>query len=84
MKPLNFSIHINLSLTLKENKASINIEDVDLVPAVVKLPVRNHSRHDKTSPVSKKKTIHDIILQTAKKGLPARRFLIYPSYSIPD
>ena len=67
MKPLNFSIHINLSLTVREDKASINIENVDLVPAVVRLPVRNHSRNDKISPASKKKTIHDIILQTAKK-----------------
>jgi hypothetical protein len=67
MNALNFSITINLSLTLKEDKASINIKDVDLIPAVVSLPVRLHSRDRTASPRTEKKTIHDIILQTAKK-----------------
>ena len=68
MQELNFSITINLSLTLKENKASINIKNVDLIPAVISLPARLNSR-DRTasSKTQKKKTIHDIILQTAKK-----------------
>ncbi len=68
MQKLNFSININLSLTLKEDKASIHINDVDLVPAVVSLPVRVSSR-DKSAAAKrpKKKTIHEIILQTAKK-----------------
>jgi hypothetical protein len=35
MQKLNFSITINLSLTLKEDKASMNINNVDLIPAVV-------------------------------------------------
>lgn len=65
MKALNFSVTINLSLTLKEDKASININNVDLTPAVVSLPVRLNSRYGKAT--SKKKTIHEIILQTAKK-----------------
>jgi hypothetical protein len=67
MQQLNFSITINLSLTLKEDKASINIKNVDLIPAVVSLPYRSDSRDRKTSPKSEKRTIHDIILQTAKK-----------------
>jgi hypothetical protein len=67
MNALNFSITINLSLTLKEDKASINIKDVDLIPAVVSLPVRLHSRDRTASSRTEKKTIHDIILQTAKK-----------------
>ena len=67
MKELNFSIAINLSLTLKEDKASINIKNVDLIPAVVSMPIRFKSR-DRTAPSeSKRKTIHDIILHTAKK-----------------
>jgi hypothetical protein len=68
MQDLNFSITINLSLTLKEDKASINIKNVDLIPAVVSVPVRLNSR-DRISPskTRKKMTIHDIILQTAKK-----------------
>jgi hypothetical protein len=67
MTVLDFSITINLSLTLKEDKASINIKNVDLIPAVVSWPVRLTSRYRKTLPRTKKKTIHDIILQTAKK-----------------
>ncbi|MGD2186740.1 MAG: hypothetical protein PVI71_11465 [Desulfobacterales bacterium] len=67
MKPLHFSITINLSLRLKEDKASINIENVNLVPAVVSLPVRLDSRNRAATPRTEKKTIHEIILQTAKK-----------------
>lgn len=68
MQKLDFSITINLSLTLKEDKASINIKNVDLIPAVVSLPVRIDSRNNVSRPITqKKKTIHDIILQTAKK-----------------
>ena len=67
MQELNFSITINLSLTLKEDKASINIKNVDLIPAVISLPVRLNSRDGISPPkTQKKKTIHDIILQTAK------------------
>jgi hypothetical protein len=68
MQELSFSITINLALTLKEDKASINIKNVDLIPAVVSVPVRLNSR-DRISPskTRKKMTIHDIILQTAKK-----------------
>jgi len=67
MKPIDFSITINLSLTLKEDKASINIKNVGLTPAVVSLPVRLNSQYRKATSKAKKKTIHDIILQTAKK-----------------
>ena len=67
MQKLNFSITINLSLTLKEDKASINIKNVDLIPAVVSLPVRLNSGDSISQPKpQKKKTVHDIILQTAK------------------
>ncbi len=67
MKELNFSISINLSLTLKEDKARINIKNVDLIPAVVSLPHHLISRDRKASSKTEKKTVHDIILQTAKK-----------------
>ena len=67
MKGVDFSITINLSLTLKEDKASINIKNIDLTPAVISLPASLSSRYRKTLPKSKKKTIHEIILQTAKK-----------------
>jgi hypothetical protein len=67
MRTLNFSITINLSLTLKHDNASISINNVNLIPAVVKLPVRLDSRYKTDSSKTKKKTIHDIILQTAKK-----------------
>jgi hypothetical protein len=68
MQELSFSITINLALTLKEDKASINIKNVDLIPAFVSVPVRLNSR-DRITPskTRKKMTIHDIILQTAKK-----------------
>lgn len=67
MKELNFSITINLSLTLKEDEAHINIKDVDLIPAVVSLPYRLNSRDRADSSKTEKKTVHDIILQTAQK-----------------
>jgi len=67
MQELNFSITINLSLTLKEDKASINIKNVDLIPAVVSLPVSLNSGDSISQPKpQKKRTVHDIILQTAK------------------
>jgi hypothetical protein len=67
MQELNFSITINLSLNLEKDKARINIKDVDLTPAVVSIPFRFDSRERKTLPKKAKRTIHDIILQTAKK-----------------
>ena len=67
MRELKFSITINLSLTLTEDKASINIKNVDLIPAVVPLPAPLPSRERKAPPQTEKKTIHDIMLQTAKK-----------------
>jgi len=67
MKELNFSISINLSLTLREDKARINIKNVDLIPAVVSLPHHLIPSHRRTSSKTEKKTVHDIILQTAKK-----------------
>jgi len=67
MKELNFSISINLSLTLMEDKVRINIKNVDLLPAVVSLPYPLNSRDRTASSKTGKKTVHDIILQTAKK-----------------
>jgi hypothetical protein len=67
MKELNFSITINLSLTLEEDKARINIKNVDLIPAVVSLPYHLNSRDRNNLPKNEKKTVHDIILRTAKK-----------------
>jgi hypothetical protein len=67
MKELNFSITLNLTLTLKDDKANINIKNVDLVPAVVPLQHRLYSPDQKDAPKAEKKTIHDIMLQTAKK-----------------
>ena len=67
MEELDFSITINLSLTLMEDKASINIKNVDLMPAVVSLPVRLKSQDRRASSNSEKMTIHDIILQTSQK-----------------
>ena len=67
MKELNFSITINLALTLKEDKVSVHIKNVDLVPAVVSLPKRLTSRIRTAPPKTKRRTIHDIILQTARK-----------------
>lgn len=66
MQEIDFSITINLSLTLKENKASINIKNVDLTPAVVSLPTQYDSHYRTASTGAEKKTIHEIMLQTAK------------------
>ncbi len=68
MQELNFSITLNLSLTLKEDKVSLGVRNVDLIPAVVSLPVEVASPKKVSKPeAQKKKTIHDIILQTARK-----------------
>ena len=67
MKKLNFSITINLALDLKKDRASIKVENVDLLPAVVSLPVSFDSRYKIDSFGKKKKAIHDIMLETAKK-----------------
>ncbi|MEJ2283302.1 MAG: hypothetical protein P8X85_06900 [Desulfobacterales bacterium] len=53
MQKLNFSITIDLSLTLKDDKASINIKNVDLIPAVVSLPVRLTSGDSVAQPKAK-------------------------------
>lgn len=66
MKKLNFSLTINLSLDLTEDRANIQIENIDLTPAVVSLPILD-ARFRKESSKLKKKTVHDIMLQTAKK-----------------
>ena len=67
MEEEKFSITINLTLTLKGDKASINIKNVDLVPAVVSLPIHLESIN-RTAPFkTKRKTIHEIILDTAQK-----------------
>ena len=68
MQDINFSITINLSLSIKEDKASINIKNVDLKPAVVGVPLGLKYRDGISPPATQKKqTIHDIILQSAKK-----------------
>ena len=67
MNKLNFSLTLNLSLDLKEDSASIHVENVHLVPAVVSLPIRVDSRYKMGSSGIKKKAIHDIMLETAKK-----------------
>lgn len=68
MQELDFSITLNLSLTLKGDKASIDIKNVDLKPAAVSLPPGLNFRVEVSPPgAQKKKTIHDIMLQTAKK-----------------
>ena len=68
MQTLNFSITLKLSLTLEKDKVSLGIRNVDLIPAVVTLPVEVASPKKVSKPeAQKKKTIHDIILQTAKK-----------------
>lgn len=68
MQELNFSITLELALTLKEDNFSINIKNVNLNPAVVSLPV-GLNIPDGAVPLKppKKRTIHDIILETAKK-----------------
>jgi hypothetical protein len=67
MKSLKYSITINLALTIKGDDASIQLENVDLMPAVVLLPDPDKSRRRKARSKPKKTTIHDIILQTAQK-----------------
>ena len=67
MAAIDFSVTLNLSLSLDGDKASIHIKNVNLIPAVVSLPLHLKSRDGKAVAKTKKKTIHDIILQTAKK-----------------
>ena len=67
MKELNFSVNLNLSLTIEGDKAGISIKNVELVPAVVSLPVGVISKTGMVYSRAEKKTVHDIILQTARK-----------------
>ncbi|MBT8332319.1 MAG: hypothetical protein KJP06_08320 [Deltaproteobacteria bacterium] len=67
MKPLRYSITINLALTIKGDDASVRLENVDLIPSGVMLPDPDKSSRQRARFKPKKKTTHDIILQTARK-----------------
>ena len=69
MKDINFAITINLSLTLEEDKANISIKNVDLKPAIISLPIRLSAQEQPTTVEIKKKTIHNIVLETARKWI---------------
>lgn len=67
MNSIDFTISINLSLDLNENKANISIKNVNLNPAIVSLPMRLPIQEQQVIAGGRKKTIHDIALETAKR-----------------
>jgi hypothetical protein len=66
MSTVDFAITINVSLLLGKDRLNVNIKNVDLKPAVISLPLSIQGAPS-TEKRSKKKTIHQIVLETARK-----------------
>ena len=74
MSTIDFAITINMSLNLKEEQASISIKNVELKPAILSLPIRLSIEDQPVmAGQAEKKTIHDIVLETAKKYVSGKR-----------
>ncbi|UCG11555.1 MAG: hypothetical protein JSU72_13590 [Deltaproteobacteria bacterium] len=68
MNTLEFSVTLNFSLFLQENQLNISLKNVDLKPAILSLPIEAKLVNKATSKRKwEKKTIFDIVLQTAKE-----------------
>ena len=65
MRTVDFAITINVSLVLGRDKANLSIKNVDLRPAVISIPLSNQETLI-TQERPKKKTIHEIVLETAR------------------
>lgn len=62
---IDFAITINLKLTFEEDSAKVTINEVDLRPAMVKLPIQEIV--GQIEPIKEKKTYHQIIVEVAQE-----------------
>ena len=62
---IDFAITINLKLALGEDSAKVTIKEVDLRPAMVKLPTQEVG--GQIGPIKEKKTYHQIIVEVARE-----------------
>ena len=62
---IDCAITINLKLTLEEDSAKVTINEVDLRPAIVKLPIQEIL--GQIEQIKEKKTYHQIILEVAQE-----------------
>jgi hypothetical protein len=62
---IDFAITINLKLALEEGSAKVTIKQLDLRPAMVKLPIQEVV--GQIEPIKEKKTYHQIILEVAQE-----------------
>ena len=62
---IDFAITINLKLALENDSAKITIKQLDLRPAMVKLPIQ--AVVGQIEPTKERKTYHQIILEVAQE-----------------
>jgi len=74
---IDCAITINLKLTLEEDSAKVTIKEVDLRPAMVKLPIQEVV--GQIEPIKERKTYHQIIVEVANDGRSSRTYLARPS-----
>jgi hypothetical protein len=70
MKPKNvdFTIILNMSLVIENNKINVAVKNIDLNPAMVTFPMEESVEESRiTYQDQKRKTLHEIIVETAKK-----------------
>lgn len=62
---IDCAITINLKLTLEKDSAKVTIKEVDLRPAMVKLPIQEVV--GQIEPIKERKTYHQIIVEVAQE-----------------
>ena len=62
---IDFAITINLKLALEEDSAKVTIKQLDLRPAMVKLPIQGLV--GQIEPIKERKTYHQIIVEVAQE-----------------
>ena len=62
---IDCAITLNLKLTVEEDSAKVTIKEVDLRPAMIKLPIPEVV--GQIEPIKEKKTYHQIIVEVAQE-----------------
>jgi hypothetical protein len=62
---IDFAITINLKLALEEDTIKVTVKQLDLRPAMVKLPIQEVV--GQIEPIKERKTYHQIILEVAQE-----------------
>jgi hypothetical protein len=62
---IDCAITLNLKLTVEEDSAKVTIKEVDLRPAMVKLPIQEVV--GQIEPIKERKTYHQIIVEVAQE-----------------